>query len=675
MLRDMKAVYPAHSTPLARMALCCAAATLVILAGGQALARQPAAKTATLGPAEAFLQARDAIRVGDSGKLARMTTLVADYPLQPYLDYWLVRHRLEDRSPDEVRAFLQREEGSYLAEQLRAEWLKVVARKGQWDLFREQRPKLVNEDAEIACFGLLGRWREASDAAALDEVQRHWLSPRDLPEGCAPLAQQLIGSGRYGSEQIWQRFRLLAEANRMPAARKVLEGLPRAEQPAAKSLDQAFDSPAKYLQHTAKTLQSRAARETLVLAYSRLGRSDPQFAAGRFTEALRAGPARESLSAEERSYVWGQIAFAAARKHMREAVEWFALADETALSDDQLAWRVRIALRAKSWTQVQTAIDRMSPQAKADPAWIYWRGRAARAQGDTELAQGLLGRIAGEHHYYGRLAAEELGTAFKLPPRAAAPTPEELLQASAVPGLRRALALFGLNMRIEGIREWNWSLRGMDDRQLLAAAQIAHDNEIWDRSIATADRTVAVHDFTLRYPAPHRAIFAEKARDNSLEEGMVLGLVRQESRFISWAKSSAGASGLMQLMPATARWVASKIGLKNFSQAKVNDIDTNAALGTWYLRRVLEDLDGHAVLAMAAYNAGPGRARNWLAGETMEGAIYVESIPFNETRDYVKKVLTNALYYTAVLGGKPAQLKERLGRVSPRSTIAAADTP
>ena len=237
---------------------------------------------------------------------------------------------------------------------------------------------------------------------------------------------------------------------------------------------------------------------------------------------------------------------------------------------------------------------------------------------------------------------------------------------AANPGLKRSLALFRATLRSEAVREWNWSIRGMDDRSLLAAAEIARRNEVWDRAINTADRTVALHDFSARYLAPYRELFAGEARAQSLEEPWVLGLVRQESRFIASSKSSVGASGLMQLMPATANWVASKLGLKNYSWARVKDVDVNVRLGTAYLKRVLDDLDGHPVLAAAAYNAGPGRARRWRDQRPLEGAIYAESIPFPETRDYVKKVMTNTLYYAALMGGSARTLKERLGTVAAR---------
>ncbi|MCZ7653761.1 MAG: lytic transglycosylase domain-containing protein [Rhodocyclaceae bacterium] len=222
-------------------------------------------------------------------------------------------------------------------------------------------------------------------------------------------------------------------------------------------------------------------------------------------------------------------------------------------------------------------------------------------------------------------------------------------------------------MRIEGIREWNWTVRGMDDASLLAAAELANRHDIYDRAINTADRTQVLHDYSMRYLAPFREHVEPKARALQLDAGWVYGLMRQESRFITNAKSVVGAKGLMQLMPKTARWVAKKIGMKDFHPGRVQDTDTNVTLGTNYLKMVLDDLDSHPVLASAAYNAGPGRARRWRDVKPIEGAIYAETIPFNETRDYVKKVMSNAVYYSVLFDGQPQSLKTRLGTIQPKN--------
>jgi soluble lytic murein transglycosylase len=308
----------------------------------------------------------------------------------------------------------------------------------------------------------------------------------------------------------------------------------------------------------------------------------------------------------------------------------------------------------------------MSPLAQNDPVWVYWYGRAERELGSPLEAEGYFERIAGEHHFYGCLAAEELGVSLRIPPRAPPPTEEEIAAVAAIPGLKRALALYRVDMRTEATREWLWTIRGMDDRRLLAAAELARRNEAWDRAIGTADKTVLAHNFSVRYLAPYREVLAEKARLRDLDESWLLGLVRQESRFITGAKSSAGATGLMQVMRPTAKWVAQRMRLKNFSWTRLSDPEFNAALGTYYLKHVLNQFDGSPVLAAAAYNAGPTRARLWRGTAPIEGAIFAETIPFGETRDYVKKVMANTVYYAAVLGTEPTPLKTRLGVVLPR---------
>ena len=357
------------------------------------------------------------------------------------------------------------------------------------------------------------------------------------------------------------------------------------------------------------------------------------------------------------------LATSGARHHLPEAVEWFKKAGETPLSDEQLAWRARIALRQENWLEVKRAIEKMSPAAQDDAAWIYWLGRSLIALGAQEGGRALWDRISGEHHYYGRLAAEEMGLLLQIPKKAATPTREELAEVAALAGMQRALALYRLGLRTEALTEWLWTVRNMNDRALLAAAELAKVNGLWDRAINTAARTVAEHDFTLRYLAPHGPVLSEQARSRKLDESLVFGLVRQESRFIADAKSSAGASGLMQLMPSTARWMARKIGMKAFNASRLEQPEVNATLGAYYLRHVLDGFGGNQALAAAAYNAGPGRARRWCDVKPLEGAIYVETIPFVETRQYVKRVMENAIYYAAVMSGEQRSLKSCLGMI------------
>ena len=237
------------------------------------------------------------------------------------------------------------------------------------------------------------------------------------------------------------------------------------------------------------------------------------------------------------------------------------------------------------------------------------------------------------------------------------------------PGLRRALKFFAMRLRFEGTREWNWELRKFSERELLAAAEFARRNEVLDRMVNTSERTRTEFDYSQRFPSPHSEILQPTARELGLDQAWVYGLIRQESRFIMDAKSNVGAAGLMQVMPATGAYVARKIGLGDYVKNKLSDLRTNLILGANYMSMVLANADGSQTLATAAYNAGPGRMRTWRAAltEPMEGAVFAESIPYTETRTYVKNVMSNATNYAALFEKRPQSLKARLGKVGPRA--------
>jgi soluble lytic murein transglycosylase len=247
----------------------------------------------------------------------------------------------------------------------------------------------------------------------------------------------------------------------------------------------------------------------------------------------------------------------------------------------------------------------------------------------------------------------------------------EIKEMGKRPGFNRAERFYAMNLRFEGNREWNWELRGMSDRQLLAAAEYAKRIHLYDRTVNTADRTKGEHDFALRYPTPFKDQLSPIAKTIDLNLAWAYGLIRQESRFITNASSSVGASGLMQVMPNTAKYVAKKIGMSSYTNERLKETQVNLTLGSHYLNMVLKDLDDSWVLASAAYNAGPSRPKSWREklNQTTEGAIFVESIPFNETRTYVKNVLANASYYSILMDGQTTPMKQRLGVIAPKTAV------
>ena len=608
-----------------------------------------------------FLAAREAFRVGDAVRFERAAKSLGGYVLEPYVDYWRMKLRLENAGADEVRALLVLLRDGPAADRLRADWLRMLGTKQQWELFDAEYPQLVNKDAELACFALQSRLRVDAEAA-LRAARALWFSGREQPESCNALFGTLAERGNLTVNDVWARIRLALEAGNTGVARRVAGYLPAGQQADTRAWADIAVNAQRFLDRKAFNLRTRAGRETVMFAVHRLARTSPALAAQQWT----------SLGARfadaERGYVWGVIALLGAQRHDPGALRWYAQAGE--LNDLQLAWQTRAALRAQSWPDVLAAIERMSDKESGEPAWRYWKARALQEQGRAPEAQALLTPLALEFNFYGQLAAEDLGGASRIPAAGYQPNRDEVQAMARVPGLQRALAFYRLNLRFEGNREWIWAIRDFDDRQLLTAAEFARRHELYDRAINTAEKTVELHDFSMRYLAPYRDVMKDYVRQQGLDEAWVYGLIRQESRFIADARSRAGATGLMQLMPATARWVAQKIGLRDFRWTGVSDVGTNINLGTWYLRHVLDTLDNHPVLASAAYNAGPGRARGWRAGTPMEAAVYAETIPFNETRDYVKKVMSNASYYSQQFGQTLRSFRERIGVIVPRTRAA-----
>lgn len=609
---------------------------------------------------DSFFGAQAAFRAGDPLKLARYAAALDGYPLQPYAEYYQLKLRLDEMPSNEVRAYLARYPGSYLGDRLRSDWLKELGKRRDWPTFDLELAPLVVDDAEIRCYTLASRLARR-DESVFDENNQYWLEAKELPEGCGIVANEAIVRDRLNSNHVWQRIRVLLEAGQMNAARRAMQYLVPAERPDEKLLTLAATEPAKLLSRPPENLATRSVREMVLFALVRFAKSDPRTASEYVATGLG-----QKLPPADRAYLWGRVAYEAAKRLIPEAVEWYTRAGDSELSDEHLAWKARAALRAGNWPMVANAIDSMSVAAhSADPAWHYWYGRSLAARGNGEGARAYFLRVAGQPDFYGMLASEELGQPLQLP---APPRPvgeADVAKAKANPGIARALELFRLGLRTEGVREWAFSIRSMDDTQLLASAEIARRLELYDRAINTADRTTGMHDFKVRYMAPYRETFKAQAQAFGVEEAWLYGLTRQESRFIANAKSSAGAQGLMQLMPTTARWVAQKIGVQ-LTPGRVIEVDTNVTLGTRYLKLVYDDL-GHAVMASAAYNAGPGRARRWRDVRPLEGAIYAESIPFGETRDYVKKVMANTVWYSALLDARndarPLSLKSRLGTI------------
>lgn len=658
---------------------------------------------------ETILEMGQAYRRGDRARLTTLLPQAKGHTLEPWAAYWELQARLDTANSDEIRGFMTRYAGTYQEDRLRNDWLLLLGQRRDWVNFALEHPQYrMGDDRDVRCYAMaLELARPGADAALTarlaDEVRRNWYAQRDADDGCRVAAERLLASKHFSPLDVWRKARLATEMGRSRPAKDAVEMV---APDAGNLLATLQASPAKFL-NDKKLAITRTRKEIITLALIRLATTDAAAAAELLDKKWDI-----QLSAEERNWVWGVIGKQSAQRLGNEALSYFEkVRNDRDLNDDMLGWKTRAALRAGNqprWPLVLASINAMSDEGKRDPTWVYWKARAllasapavvspdavallppsGNAAGGSALvpvppavspqrteALALLQSIASVRGFYEQLALEELGQSITVPARPAALTSEEKDKALRNPSLVRAAHAISIGLRADGVREWNYATNlatpgGMSERELLAAAQLACDRAIWDRCINTSERTRVDADFLQRFPMPFKDAVTKRSREIGLDPAYVYGLIRQESRFIMDARSHVGASGLMQIMPATARETARYIGLTGFTAEQINDRDTNIVIGTAYLKRALDDFGGSMAMAAAAYNAGPSRPRNWRNGPVLEAAIWAENVPFAETRDYVKKVLSNTTNYAALLTGQPQSLKARLGTVGPRAPNA-----
>ena len=621
-----------------------------------------------------ILDMAQAYKQRDRKRLTNLLPQARGHILEPWAAYWEISSRMGEASTGEIQDFLSRYAGTYQEDRLRVEWLQHMGRNRDWAGFsREYSKYRMNDDRTLRCYGLLAdRLTNGADVTA--QVESNWLAMKEADDGCASAAAQLIKDQSMDSHSAWVRARLGMENDRLRVATQAVGLL---NEKWVSTVNTIYLNPGKYLNDKLTALRPQT-REFVALALIRQAYLEPAEAAVE-VEKLRW---RAQLTQEERSWVWGVIGKRAAQRLSDDAPGYFGKGQAKHMHEDHLAWKARAALRTGRWEQVSQAIDSMPESLRNDSTWVYWKARALLQDNKTESARAdalrLLESIASVRGFYEQLALEELGRRIVVPPKPDALSHDEKEAARNNPGLARALYAIQLGLRTDGVREWNYTTNlhergGMDDRALLAAADLACRAEVWDRCINTSERTKGVVDMEQRFPMPFKAAVLARTKQIGLDPAYVYGLIRQESRFIMDAKSTVGAAGLMQVMPATASWTARKIGLTDFQPHHITNRDTNIAIGTGYLQLVLDTFEGSMPMAAAAYNAGPNRPRTW-RGQTgapvVEAAIWAENVPFSETRDYVKKVLSNTTNYAALITGQPQSLKARLGRVGPKDASA-----
>ncbi len=670
-----------HAAHLSRQALCaarsgwaqwltqpCLALCFVVSAlcmpSLQALAQSTQAQATVSPNDELFLSLREAAIKNRSDLVDKLAAqLPTQYPLHAFAEYWKLRTRLPELSDAQMIQFIQKHDGHFVADRLRNDWLLMLGKRGDWKTFDVQLPLFAfADDPQVDCYAVASK---AHQGYSVKSQARSILlrNPTTLAgEGCLALVESLFKAQQFQANDVWDAIHVLAEGKRIRAAVQLATLLNLAGDGMGAGIEQAITAPSKAVQHKPA---HKALHQLALAALARGGfwGNEPVTA-----HAAVQGAAACALRLGNDCNSW-----------FKPAGRMVALPDslEGLGSENALEWALRGALRAADWPLLVQLSQRLPAAMAQDPTWVYWYAKALQLSDASlsaqDMAKNLLTSIASGYGFYGLLAREQLGQA--LPTLPAMELKPDEAAVKAIMGqneTRRMLTFFKLGLRWEGNREWNWMIRGASDAQLLNFAEAGRRLGHLDRMINSAERSKNSIDFKQRFPMPFIAQALPIAERLNLDTNWVYGLMRQESRFISDVRSSVSARGLMQIMPRTAAYVAKKIDLTDYHLDRLIEPDVNLLLGHHYLAMVMDDLDQLPILATAAYNAGPSRAKNWRASlnRTVEGALFAETIPFNETRGYVKQVLANAVLYGVVTANKPKPLSHWLGVVSPKTATA-----
>ncbi|MDX1381014.1 MAG: transglycosylase SLT domain-containing protein, partial [Xanthomonadales bacterium] len=590
------------------------------------------------------------------------------YVLHPYLRYEDLRFRRAVVAPDEMAAFLDAHSDWAFANGLRVAWLRSLGERGRWQALLDHAPGV--SDTEVRCHLARARLVTGDTAGLLEEVQDLWNVGRSQPDECDPAFTWLREQGGITPDLAWSRVRKamtegeprlsLYLARYVPAdEREWLERWQRLNASGYADLGSA--------RHWSDVPRARmVAAESLV----KLARRD----------AARAGRVLDQLlphfdwEANERGRLQREVALWSAVALDDDALARMADVPGSHRDPQLLGWWVRAALAAGDWAQVQGAIEQMPAEEAADGRWRYWAARALAETGQAEAARAAFESLSEEASYHGFLAADRANLPYSICPEDPQVAPEAVDALAATPPFARALELRAVGLEDWASREWAGATRGLGVEELRAAAALARSEGWEDRAIFALGQSGDLRWYAWRFPDSHFADVSEQARKRKLEPSLVMGLMRSESALAPRARSPAGAMGLMQVMPGTATQLARKHGFRYSSREQLYDPAFNIQMGTAYLDDLGERFNDNPVLVASAYNAGPGAVNRWLDQRGgLPTDVWIETIPYSETRDYVPRVLAFTTLYDWRLDSPVRRISDRMppfdsGNIGPQAT-------
>lgn len=605
---------------------------------------------------EVFLKAEKQLWKANSSSYQELYNQLHFYPLQPYLDQKRLMNRMRLSSAKEISDFLDKHQGTPLDWPLRKKWLKYLAKRNRQSLFIEFfKP---TSDAELTCqYYVFKLNKGAASDPIMNKVARLWGVGKSQPKACDPLFKQWSEAGLRTQTHVWQRLAKAADGGKHTLIPYITSLMPKDQQYLGKLWHKVRRDPA-YISKLAR-FPTKNEKEAIIFSYGikRLIWRDPNRALSAYAKAEKAF----KFTAEQQQQIARKFALALASKKHKSAKKWLAKVEDKHLTNNLIQWKIADALRKQNWQGIKAELLSIPSEQQKTNQWKYWYARSLLATGEQTKGKELLGELASKRHYYGFLAASLTNkpVSFQHKPLTVSEAEKQALFDDAAG--KRAFELFHIGRLHMARKEWNYWLTKLDQRQKLVAAKLASEIGWYDRPIFTLSQAGYLDDVDMRFPLAFSEEIQQFSNKHAINPAWAFAITRRESSFMQDANSSAGAKGLMQVLPSTAKHLTKR---KRITNKYLLNSTNNINLGTRYLRDLLKRHKGNQVLATAAYNAGPYRVKAWLkAIDSMPADIWIETIPFQETREYVKSVLAYQQIYQHKVG-KPDRLFDQLHQMN-----------
>lgn len=632
---------------------------LLSLAGGAAAQTDPFAAARTR-----FLEAYAAVKAGAQSPEQPGDADLKTYPLYSYLQAARLQRALAaatgpaDPADTHAAEFLQYYQDEPVAAGVRRSWLNSLAERQQWTTFLVQYRE-NSADAVLKCHALNARVQVQPDTAA-GPIAAHYLSAEQLPPACEPVFAWARAQGIVTPALIEQRVRLVLAKGDARFARTLARSLPEAQAAPLMQWASLLEQPRREIDALIATPARAVESQALIDGWNRLVRSDLDYARNRYDALVKA----RKLDAASASSLALGLALRLSWNRHPATLDYFRRVRAADMDDVAHEWKARAALWSGDWAGVADTINAMPEALRETARWRYWAGRAAAQKGDHDAARRLYVSVLGFDNYYSAMSAARMEQAFTPNPVPVATDEVELKRIAALPAFVRARELLLAGMRGEAFTEWQAAVRNLGAESQRQAVHLGMRWGWYDVSIATATQQRIFEDYSLLYPRPYDSVVQAASKLSGLPTELVYGVMRQESLYRSDAVSSAGAMGLLQLLPATARSTAKRWKRSEPARADLLNPAVNAPLGAAHLKELQDRFGGQIPIALAGYNAGPNAALRWLPAAPLETDIWIENIPYNETRTYVQRILWHTLVFSWLESGQPQTTGHWLTQVS-----------